>query len=407
MEVWIRVVSLAIATSACGARTTLDITDAGPLPRRTDVLRIATGVGASCALREGGRLTCWGLEVGWGRRPMLPAHAEWEHLEPVDIVTIPGAIDVGLGSHWCVLLDDGRVMCWGNNCAGQLGTLGDGGLHRTPDPIVVPGVEGAVELAVGFAHTCIRRESGQVWCWGNNEHGQLGDGTFSTEPLFPDCVETYHSTGRSGRPEPAPVVGLDDAVAITAGRFHTCALRAAGRVACWGRNDRGQLGDGSRSNSADPVPAAFEGAEEVAVGGWFTCARRGGEVWCWGDNRASQLGDGTETDSPLPVRVEGLEDARRIDLGIGFVCAIRQDAGVVCWGYGIASGLEWFSPRTRPRPGPVPGADPAMQIASGPAHSCLLTLAAEVQCWGDEGVGELGFPAYRGPRGEAWPVSLP
>jgi alpha-tubulin suppressor-like RCC1 family protein len=107
--------------------------------------------------------------------------------------------------------------------------------HRST-PVAVSGLSGAVEITTNYFHTCARRASGTVVCWGDNTFGQLGDGT----------VGILRST-------PVAVSGLSDAVEIDAGERHTCARRASGTVVCWGLGDNGQLGDGMMTTRLTPV----------------------------------------------------------------------------------------------------------------------------------------------------------
>src|SRR5688500_2710144 len=81
-----------------------------------------------------------------------------------------------------------------------------------------------VDTAVGRDHACALRADGEVWCWGRNDRGQLGDGTFVD------------------RSAPAPVAGLNDAIALSAGPAHTCVVHVSGAVGCWGTNADGERG---------------------------------------------------------------------------------------------------------------------------------------------------------------------
>jgi alpha-tubulin suppressor-like RCC1 family protein len=127
------------------------------------------------------------------------------------------------------------------------GELGDGTFEPRNTAVPAVGVPaGVVTLSSGAFHTCARTASGEVWCWGLDDVGQLGDGS-----------ATY------GGPTPVPVAGVPEIAAISAGAFHTCALTSSGAIRCWGANE-GRLGNGSLLNSDVPVGViGFEGTPEV------------------------------------------------------------------------------------------------------------------------------------------------
>lgn len=194
-------------------------------------------------------------------------------------------------NHTCALIGrPGKVRCWGDNEAGQ--AAGEGA--RVTRPVTVAGLSDAVEIVGGGAHTCARRAGGAVACWGYNYLGQLGVG--STRPT---------STNR-----PLAVRGLTDAVQLAAGRYHTCARRRNGGVACWGLNRKGEIGDGSTIDRSSPTRViSINDARFLAGGRWHFCViRRNASVWCWGDNLGGQLGTGHVNDAanPVPVAVNGL-----------------------------------------------------------------------------------------------------
>src|SRR5262249_24436516 len=154
------------------------------------------------------------------------------------------------------------------------------GTSNAATPVTVAGLGGDVaDIAAGGGHTCARRSSGQVVCWGSNAFGQLGDGG-TTSPLAR-----------------VPVVGLDDAAEISAGGSHTCASRATGELVCWGAGLSGQLGDGTNTDSPSPVAVRVDSVLVVpppVIGGgiYHSCViRDGGQVFCWGANMNGQLGD--------------------------------------------------------------------------------------------------------------------
>jgi alpha-tubulin suppressor-like RCC1 family protein len=204
-----------------------------------DAVRVVTtALGAHvCALRRSGGVICWGADgAGQAGRGL---EEPWS--PPAAVVNLDDAVDLAAGAqHTCALRRSGRVVCWGSGERGQLGdgrpvTIG----RRRAEPAEVVDLADAVELAAGDFHSCARRRSGAVVCWGDNEHGQLG------QP--PD----YAPHAR-----PAPVVGIDGTAGLALGAAHSCARLRSGAVVCWGTNARGQLGDGTRAERARPAPVA-------------------------------------------------------------------------------------------------------------------------------------------------------
>jgi alpha-tubulin suppressor-like RCC1 family protein len=175
-----------------------------------------------------------------------------------------------------------------------------------------------VAITSGYRSNCALLAGGDVRCWGYNGQGQLGDGT---------TMEHYL---------PAAVAGLDDgAVAIGMGNSHACAVIGDGRVACWGRNAEGQLGDGTHAQSLLPVPVAnLSTALSIAVGYDHTCAlTAAGGLECWGNNNVGELGDGTVDGSDIPVDIPGLSGRTRfVSAGYQSTCAIDGDGRARCWG---------------------------------------------------------------------------
>lgn len=215
-------------------------------------------------------------------------------------------------------------------------------------------------------------------CWGNNQQLQLGDGTM---------VSRY---------VPAPVSGFaGNAVAVSAGLLHACALTSAGGVKCWGRNVFGGLGDGTNTDrqTAVAVSGLDTGVRAISAGGNHTCALTdAGAVLCWGSNELGQLGDGTTDDRYTPTQVSGLESGvtaiSTSDMGS---CALTTLGAVFCWGWGVSvgDGIETHTARTVPTQ--VYGLTSGIKaIASGWYHSCAISLQGTVSCWGNNDFGTLG-----------------
>ena len=281
------------------------------------------------------------------------------------------------GAHTCAVTSSGGVKCWGNNGGGQ---LGDGTRTDRSLPVDVVGLtHGVAEVAAGSEHTCARFADGRVRCWGLNFDGQLGNGSGAF-----GLVSTT----------PVDVIGLTAAaIAISAGTEHTCALIAGGGAMCWGRNNRGQLGDGSTTDrfNAVAVTGMASGAASIVAAGsetqGFTCALTGGgAVRCWGANASGQLGDGGTAGRPNPQDVSGFSSgALGVAAGGLHACALTAAAGVKCWGsnsWGHLGSFGFGDPNS-PTPRDVTNlGSGATAISARDELSCALMSTARVQCWG-------------------------
>jgi len=195
---------------------------------------------------------------------------------------IGGAIDSGPGP-----VDGGLDASEGDSGPLDAG-MADGGMLPPLDP--------PRRVAAGWVHTCMVRMSGEVYCWGDNAFGQIGDGSMTD------------------RLTPTRVMGLpSDIIEVALAGYYTCALSASGSVWCWGNNADGQLGDETTTTPRlEPVRAAsgIDDARRIAASGPTTCVIREDRcVYCWGDGANGLLGDGMLVDSLTPVMVQGVENA--------------------------------------------------------------------------------------------------
>ena len=296
----------------------------GPLGVPLVAGAISAGALHSCAVDSSAALWCWGRgssgQLGPGHLVDTPFPIEVALPSGADQAT---AVASG-GAHSCVLINPsdglgGEIFCFGDNSYGQ---LGDGTLTSRPTPVLVPLGPGAVRataVSAGADHTCAIDVTGQPWCWGRGDSGQIGDGTGANQPTPVPVSLTSGATVRS----------------LSAGGAHTCAVDQAGGLWCWGADDRGQLGlggSGAGANVAAPAAVALPAAATgVSAGGAHSCASLGdASVWCWGANDSGQLGDGTTVDRPTPARVAGATGA--VSAGSLHTCASSADHVVSCWG---------------------------------------------------------------------------
>ncbi|MFZ6026487.1 MAG: RCC1 repeat-containing protein [Chloroflexota bacterium] len=285
----------------------------------------------------------------------------------------------------CARFDNGKVYCWGDN---QWGQLGNGSFVSSTTPVQVNGLSDAASIATLHKHVCALTRDGAVKCWGRNYHGELGNNS---------------TTNRS---TPVDVVGLSGGVKqLAVGGFHACALLEDGGIKCWGYNFHGQLGDGTSGETADrwtPVDvvdaagARLTGFRAIALGKYHACAlTSANRLQCWGYNMDGQVGDGTsgrEADRHTPVDVPGLTDVRAVALGERHSCALLNAGSVKCWGGGYEGQLGFIPENWQTSiPTDVPGLTSGVsQIVAGVYHSCAILSNAALQCWGNNYAGQVG-----------------
>jgi alpha-tubulin suppressor-like RCC1 family protein len=367
-------------TGALGNGGTSDSNAPVPVSGLSNAAAVTAGSGDSCAVLSSGTMRCWGFnsmgQLGDGT-------SGTNRTTPVTVCAtgsgggcpaLSGVAHAEAGSgHTCAALADGSARCWGGNSNGQIGN-GSNTNSSLPQTVFGLSLLGVVQISSGNNHTCVRTTPGDVYCWGANPNGQLGDGT-----------TTYRS-------EPGLVPGLSDVVAVSAGGYHTCALQADSTVRCWGWNAYGQLGDGTNSSRFLPVAVpGLSNAVGVSAGGEHTCALLAdGAVRCWGHNFAGQLGDGTSSDRSLPVAVSSLANTVALSAGGYHTCALQADSTVRCWGLGVLGQLGDGTSSDRSLPVAVSGLANAVAVSAGGTHSCALVASGTVWCWGESSLGRLG-----------------
>jgi alpha-tubulin suppressor-like RCC1 family protein len=181
-------------------------------------------------------------------------------------------------------------------------------------------------------------------------------------------------------------------VVLDAGRGHSCAVALGGRAFCWGRNEQGQLGDGTLSDRRRPV-AVLGGLTfaSIASGDFHTCGiTTVGQAYCWGLNQSGALGDGSQTRRLTPVAVSGGREFVSISAGLQNTCGITTDNTAYCWGQGFfganGNGLQ----ATALTPVAVSGGHAFASISAGSQYACGVTVAGQGYCWGNGGSGNLG-----------------
>jgi alpha-tubulin suppressor-like RCC1 family protein/uncharacterized protein YkwD len=268
----------------------------------------------------------------------------------------------------------GEVWGWGENGKGQ---VGDNSTTNRRVPASVAELGQVVAVSGGGYHSLALDADGAVFTWGFNSSGQLGDG----------------STG--DRHAPAVLTSLPPCTAIAGGGYHSLALDVDGIVSAWGRNDRGQLGDGSANDTADPV-RVNELGDVIAIAAGFShnlAITSDRVVYAWGNNESGQLGDGTTTDRAAPVRVGPLSDI--VAIGAGFAHSIALEASGKVWAWGANSSGQLGDSTLVPKISPVevvmPSlATPIVAIAAGGVHCLALEQRGQLWAWGGNAYGQVG-----------------
>ena len=404
--------------------------------------------GHRCA-HDGSRVWCWGSntagQLGLGHTADTSLATVVSGLQGATTRFRPGIAGLALGGRHSCAVKDQRVNCWGSNHSGQLGT-GDLVDRLDPTLIALPPLDSEdfasniVSVGAGLAHSCAQASGGASWCWGDNQHGQTGSdpaiAARNPVPVFAatmgevdqwalgDAFSCHLSRGEvwcwgsnshgqlgngtlQSRHEPARVVGLPDTITmLKAGPRHLCASDGH-EVYCWGANERAQAGIASSSgNERVTTPVAIAGLAgevvDLALSQNRSCAATNTEVWCWG---AAWLGGAGQPDEPVATLswqadslITALPDQE---------CALAAQRLVCINGSGQG---QWASPRGAHRvadlPLLTPDASDQPRLIAGEANACIVFEHGDAYCWGNNSFGQLA-QSDTDPRDSAVLLPLP
>ncbi len=310
-------------------------------------VQISAGLNHTCVLFDSGKIRCWGGNangrLGIDSTTSVGNGSGTAMADAVDVIGISDAIQVAAGySNTCALLANGEIKCWGQSTLGQLGVniatpQGDApGEMATLTSVI--GITNATQITAGTHFYCARLSTGKVKCWGNNNAGQLGiESTDATRGSLPGEMEAL--------PE---VIGIDNAVSVHAGSYHACALLNDGNVKCWGEGSDGQLGSDDTASIGRQVGemtglgviSNLANIKQVTASGYFTCVLNNtNQLKCFGNNLHGQLGadntnnmGGSPGDMASLPAVLGISDAKLVATGNVHTCALFNDDRLKCWG---------------------------------------------------------------------------
>ncbi|MDO7849815.1 IPT/TIG domain-containing protein [Hymenobacter sp. M29] len=323
------------------------------------------------AVRPDGTLRAWGDNV----QGQLGNGTRNDSNVPVQAGTATNWVSAAAGTIYTAAVKaDGTLWAWGDNGSGQ---LGDGTNTQHNNPTRVGTATNWVSVTAGQSHTVALRADGTLWAWGNNSNGQLGDGT-TTQRTSPVQV----GTGTNW-------------VSAAAGQSHTVALRADGTLWTWGDNTAGQLGNGSSSatvNTLVPVQVGQATSWVSVTAGYFhtLAVRADGTLWAWGNNNNGQLGINSTTNSPNPVQVGTGANWISVDGGQSHTVALQTDGTLWAWGSNSSGQLGNSSSTSSSMPVQVGTATSWTSATAGRSHSAGEQTCNALLTWGNNSYGQLG-----------------
>lgn len=361
-----------------------------------DWLEVDAGSTHSCAIKTNYSLWCWGDnsegQIGNG--------------DPQGQICIGGAssfcrdktkkqwVKVSAGNNYTCGIErtTQKLYCWGKNNYGQLG-------HATSSvPVEVTGGGKWSAVVAGDTHTCAIKTDKTLWCWGRDDKGQLGNDSLYSNKTSPTRVSTAIAT-----------MWVD----VDVESKQSCAVATTYVMYCWGQ--WGWVGTVGGSNNPTPTRVQsgdishFTDWRSVSTGRYHICGiRASGALYCFGKNNVGQVGNGTGVDVRYPVQVNAGVNWLSVDLGLDFTCGIRSNGQLWCWGDnyfgqpGQICGSQWVSagPRmcdvfTPAYPSPVREATKSTaawtKIDAGGFHSCSIKSSKRLFCWGQDTKAQLGF----------------
>ncbi|PZQ49100.1 MAG: hypothetical protein DI551_00155 [Micavibrio aeruginosavorus] len=374
----------------------------------TDFVDIATGVNFACGVRQSGEAACWGT----GSKGVIGNGSTANQSTPAIVSDITDFVSItasrNAGNQACGITKTGEAYCWGEGVDGSLGNDTATGQENSPVAVYDDDEPNFVDIDTNGNKGCAVRGTGTIWCWGNGDDGQIGNG------------------GTSDQVRPTQVSNITDFVKVSVGNTHACGLRKGGEIWCWGSNTSGQLGKGDHTGTSSiPVRAYGFGYVDVSAGDSFTTAladvreenlssaniapvklasaekhacmvRKDGTAWCWGEDGSGQLGNGAVSGSqqqPSPVSDAG----PWLDISTGFgstsTCGLKTDGSVWCWGSDSNGQLGAGGAGDQTSPVAVDVADDELmwtKVSVGTDHACGIRTDGTAWCWGSNSNGKLG-----------------
>ncbi|MCL2175350.1 MAG: hypothetical protein FWB73_04815 [Treponema sp.] len=353
------------------------------------VRQVSAGSLHTVAIKTDGTLWAWGDnrygQLGDGTSGIDSNDHSANKNIPVLIGSGYASVSAG-DSHTVAIKTDGTLWAWGANSSGQ---LGDGTWYESKNTPVQIGT-GYASVSAGDDHTVAIKTDGTLWAWGMNNYGQLGDGT---NTYYNDGYGNYINNDRN-----APVQIGTGYASVSAGSDHTVAIKTDGSLWAWGRNNYGQLGDGTNgyldennnyinNNKNTPVQIG-NGYASVSAGDNYTVAiKTDGSLWAWGWNYNGELGDGTNVHKNTPVQIGNGYSTLSAS---NHTVAIKTDGSLWAWGWNYGQQLGDGTNVDKNTPVQI-GQDKWTSVSTGSMYTVAIKTDGSLWAWGRNSYGQLGL----------------